>query len=61
MEMPRGKRQCPAGTVFHCLNRSVARLTLFEKDDDYEAFERVLTEAWERANYVCLLFGNLGR
>jgi putative transposase len=31
--------------VFHCLNRSVARLTLFEKPADYEAFERVIEEA----------------
>lgn len=34
--------------VFHCLNRAVARLTFFEKDADYEAFERVLAEARER-------------
>jgi putative transposase len=34
--------------VFHCLNRSVARLTIFEKDADYEAFERVLEEAHQR-------------
>ncbi len=46
--MPRGKRICPAGMVFHCLNRSVARLTLFEKEADYEAFERVIEEAHDR-------------
>lgn len=34
--------------VFHCLNRAVARLPLFEKDADYEAFEKVLAEAHER-------------
>ena len=34
--------------IFHCLNRSVARMTLFEKQDDYEAFERVLDEAHQR-------------
>ena len=34
--------------VFHCLNRSVARLTLFEKLGDYEAFERVMEEAFEK-------------
>ena len=34
--------------VFHCLNRAVARLTLFEKGADYEAFERVLEEAQQR-------------
>ena len=46
--MPRGRRNCPAGFVFHAINRSVARLTLFEKPGDYDAFERVLSEAWER-------------
>ena len=46
--MPRAKRVCPGGTVFHCLNRAVARMTLFEKEADYEAFERVLEEACER-------------
>ncbi len=34
--------------MFHCLNRAVARLTIFEKEDDYAAFERVLEEARER-------------
>jgi putative transposase len=33
--------------VFHVLNRSVARLTLFEKPDDYDAFLRVVGETWE--------------
>jgi REP-associated tyrosine transposase len=46
--MPRSKRICPGGMIFHCLNRSVARLTLFEKDADYEAFERVIEEAHQR-------------
>jgi putative transposase len=31
--------------VYHVLNRAVARLPLFEKEADYEAFERVLEEA----------------
>ena len=31
--------------VYHVLNRAVARLALFEKEGDYEACERVLTEA----------------
>jgi putative transposase len=34
--------------VYHVLNRAVARLPLFEKDADYEAFERVLAEALEK-------------
>ena len=46
--MPRATRVCRAGTVWHCLNRAVARLTSFEKDTDYEAFERVLEEVHER-------------
>ena len=46
--MPRRPRICPAGVCFHVLNRAVARLTLFEKDEDYEAFERVLEEAIAR-------------
>ena len=28
------------------LNRSVARLTIFEKPEDYDAFLRVLEETW---------------
>jgi putative transposase len=46
--MPRRPRICPAGVCFHVLNRAVARLPLFEKDEDYLAFERVLQEAFER-------------
>jgi putative transposase len=33
--------------VFHVVNRSVARLTLFEKPEDYQAFYRILWEAWQ--------------
>ena len=43
--MPRGPRVAPRGLVYHVLNRGVVRLALFEKDGDYEAFERVLAEA----------------
>ena len=34
--------------MYHVLNRAVARLALFEKDTDYEAFERVLAEAMDK-------------
>ena len=34
--------------TFHVINRAVARLTLFEKEEDYEAFERVLQQAFDR-------------
>ena len=44
--MPRPKRICPAGEVFHVLNRAVERLTIFEKPADDDAFLRVLDETW---------------
>jgi putative transposase len=43
--MPRQPRSAPGGLVYHALNRAVARLPLFEKDGDYDAFLRVLDEA----------------
>lgn len=46
--MPRTARVAPGGLVYHVLNRSVARLPLFQKPADYEAFERVLCEAHDR-------------
>jgi putative transposase len=46
--MPRRSRVAPGGFVYHCLNRAVARLALFEKREDYAAFERVLEEAAQR-------------
>jgi len=44
VRMPRGARYTPGGLVFHVLNRSVGRRTLFDKDADYLAFERVIEE-----------------
>ena len=46
--MPRRPRVCPAGVCFHVLNRAVARLPLFEKPEDYDAFERVVVESFQR-------------
>jgi hypothetical protein len=45
--MPRRQRVCPPGQVFPVRNRAVARLTLFEKPEDYDALLRVLDETWE--------------
>ena len=45
--MARTKRICPAGEVFHVLNRAATRLTIFEKPEDYAAFMRVVGETWE--------------
>ncbi|HLN29988.1 MAG TPA: transposase [Gemmataceae bacterium] len=46
--MPRSARQTPGGYVYHALNRATARLKLFRKAADYEAFLRVLDEALEK-------------
>jgi putative transposase len=34
--------------AFHVINRGVGRQTLFHKDEDYAAFERVMAEAWQQ-------------
>ncbi len=46
--MPRRARSIQGGLVYHILNRANARMTIFEKDDDYAAFERVLEESHAR-------------
>ncbi|MGB7158740.1 MAG: transposase [Tepidisphaeraceae bacterium] len=43
--MARPIRIVQDGGVYHVLNRRVGRLPLFETDDDYAAFERVIDEA----------------
>ncbi len=46
--MPRQPRNAPGGYVYHALNRATARLTLFRKPPDYDAFLRVLAQALDR-------------
>lgn len=46
--MGRPKRAAKSGLIYHVLNRANARMTIFEDDEDYVAFEQVLTEAVER-------------
>ncbi len=46
--MGRPHRAAEGGYVYHVLNRANARMTIFEKEDDYAAFEAVLAEAVER-------------
>lgn len=46
--MPRIARYAPKGLIYHALNRAVARLPLFEKAADYEAFEQVVQRAHEK-------------
>src|SRR5271169_2466229 len=42
--MSRASRYFPGGMVYHVLNRGVGRRTLFHKDQDFLAFERVVEE-----------------
>ncbi len=42
--MPRASRNFPGGLAYHVLNRGVGRRTLFEKDGDFLAFEKVVEE-----------------
>ena len=46
--MARTKRAEEAGAIYHMLNRANRRDTIFHKEADFEAFERVLAEALER-------------
>ena len=43
--VPRKPRNTPGGLVYHVLNRSVGRMTLFRNPGDYDAFERCVLEA----------------
>lgn len=52
--MPRQPRHCPAGYVYHVLNRSAGRIALFRRDADYAAMERVLLAAKERVDLPLL-------
>jgi putative transposase len=47
--MGRPKRAAEGGYVYHVLNRANARMTIFEDDDDFAAFEMVLSQAVERS------------
>ena len=55
MGMGRPPRVTQPGLAYHVLNRRVMRLPLFQKDDDYLAFERVLAESLARPDAPDLL------
>ncbi len=46
--MGRPRRAAQGGLVYHTLNRANARLTIFEDEGDFIAFERILAEAVTR-------------
>src|SRR5271157_3005983 len=54
--MGRPKRADDGGLIYHVLNRANARMTIFEKDEDYEAFERILEEAVDRTRTRLLTY-----
>jgi putative transposase len=54
--MGRPLRAALGGYVYHVLNRANARMPIFEEDEDYEAFERVLAEAVERTETRLLAY-----
>jgi len=54
--MGRPGRGADGGLIYHVLNRANARMTIFEKPEDYAAFERVLEEAVERTKTRLLAY-----
>ncbi|MHB1158142.1 MAG: transposase [Phycisphaerales bacterium] len=47
--MPRTARVQPGGYVYHVINRGNSRMTIFDDDADYAAFERILTQTLDEA------------
>jgi putative transposase len=54
--MGRPPRADEGGLAYHVLNRGNGRMTIFEKDGDYEAFERVLSLAVKRGDMRLLAY-----
>lgn len=53
--MGRARRIDVGGYVYHALNRGNGRMTIFETDGDFAAFERVLEEAKEKVPGIDLI------
>jgi putative transposase len=53
--MGRALRVAPGGYVYHVLNRANGRSRIFQKNGDYEAFERILEESLEHVPGMRLL------
>jgi putative transposase len=54
--MPRPRRADEAGAIYHALNRGNARLPIFHKDEDFAAFERILSEGLEHYEIAILAY-----
>jgi hypothetical protein len=47
--MPRRARIAPGEIIYHALNRANGRSQLFDKPEDYAAFERIMVAAMRRS------------
>ena len=54
--MGRPKRAADGRLIYHLLNRTNARMAIFEKPGDYAAFERIREEAVERTKTRLLAY-----
>lgn len=54
--MGRAKRAAEGGLIYHVLNRANGRMKIFDDAVDYEAFERILSEAVARTGTDVLAF-----
>ena len=54
--MGRSPRAASGGLIYHVLNRANARMTIFDDDGDYTAFEAILEEAVERTDMRLLAY-----
>ena len=54
--MGRALRVASGGFVYHVLNRANARMTIFDKANDYEAFEQILADAVARVKMRLLAY-----
>ena len=55
LDMGRPHRLDQGGYVYHVLNRANARLPIFQKDGDYDAFERITAAALDHVPGMRLL------
>ena len=54
--MGRPHRAAEGGLIYHVLNRANARMTIFQDDGDYQAFEKVLAQAVARSELRLLVY-----
>ena len=53
--MPRSPRVTAGKQIYHVMNRGNGRLSIFDDDEDFEAFERVLLEGLHRFSDIGLM------